>query len=468
VAVSLKPKEMAEKIEKLIKSIFSSPDSKYWAAIAGTGLALSLGIYGYCKRNSSKSIINDERHVYLDLLFAEVSGMIYAPSITTASFYSGDITESSDIQGRVEAIIESNPWLSSEVVGSGKQIKLRYCKEHKKGNSYQEIVVDIDGPNPLNSMNEDTPIDTLTELTREYWVKKGYSCIGKPEPLFKVTVVKFVKMPKKHENNHPKVVRSVLLFSLSHLVGDGYTFYTLFSYLDPKVTIKPLNAVRKLEFPDKIDEVYGKEFQQYLTGWGLVTVIYLMLFGKKPLSVIARIDPQKLRTLKKRYQDENGPHFFVSTNDLITSWFFRTVKASYGMMCINFRNRWPRYTSEDVGNYEGVIMYHEEDYQSPVDIRQSVKEPYRSKTNRIPCTYREYFTANTCVITNWATFYHHLTFPHAQFVYHCPLAHSSDAIVKDMMVIYAPNLNETAVYLLTRSLKSKQQFYEAGKELFME
>ena len=43
---------------------------------------------------------------------------------------------------------------------------------------------------------------------------------------------------------------------------------------------------------------------------------------------------------------------YVSTNDIITSWFFRTRNHDYGMMLVNFRNRICGLTDTDAGNYE--------------------------------------------------------------------------------------------------------------------
>ena len=63
----------------------------------------------------------------------------------------------------------------------------------------------------------------------------------------------------------------------------------------------------------------------------------------------------------------------MSTNDVVSSAFLRATRADLALMAVNFRGRVPEVDESHAGNYENVIQYRPEDYESPPLVRQSVK-----------------------------------------------------------------------------------------------
>jgi len=61
----------------------------------------------------------------------------------------------------------------------------------------------------------------------------------------------------------------------------------------------------------------------------------------------------------------------ITTNDIITSWFFRTCDATIGLMPFMLRNRLPQFNDKDAGNYAMTIPYPRKDYHTPMLIRDS-------------------------------------------------------------------------------------------------
>lgn len=61
----------------------------------------------------------------------------------------------------------------------------------------------------------------------------------------------------------------------------------------------------------------------------------------------------------------------ITTNDIITSWFFRTCDATIGLMPFMLRERMPQFTSNDAGNYAITIPFPRKDYHSPMLIRDA-------------------------------------------------------------------------------------------------
>ena len=77
--------------------------------------------------------------------------------------------------------------------------------------------------------------------------------------------------------------------------------------------------------------------------------------GHSNAQELAAAEAEKAR----KEAEESVP--FVSTNDIVTSWFFQHINASFGLMALNFRNHLPGITDSDAGNYESAITSSESD-----------------------------------------------------------------------------------------------------------
>ena len=83
---------------------------------------------------------------------------------------------------------------------------------------------------------------------------------------------------------------------------------------------------------------------------------------------------------------------FVSTNDALTSWFFREMKCDINVMVANFRSRRPAIldlTEHHAGNYEANVPYFPGDVERPALIRQSILSPenqFRARRAGSPAT----------------------------------------------------------------------------------
>jgi len=112
-------------------------------------------------------------------------------------------------------------------------------------------------------------------------------------------------------------------------------------------------------------------------------------------------------------QEEQVP--FVSSNDVLTSWFFRKMNSDIHLMVANFRSRQPsilNLSEEQVGNYEANLPYFPGDVETPALIRQSIRGAdgeFRAKRSaspetEIPSAWK-LLRNRVSIITNWATFY---------------------------------------------------------------
>jgi len=111
-----------------------------------------------------------------------------------------------------------------------------------------------------------------------------------------------------------------------------------------------------------------------------------------------------MKEMKEKAAKEAGISF-VSTNDVITSWFMNQISCPTGVMSINLRGRLSGHTDLHVGNYENTMFYKKEDYATPALIRHSLTSFRRVVTGDegFP-PWWQVATSSMSIVTNWATF----------------------------------------------------------------
>jgi len=89
--------------------------------------------------------------------------------------------------------------------------------------------MDRDDHNPYNllqvlnlDLNIQTPYPVMASICEAAIVKNGWSSLNKDEKLFKVSII----LDKASRNAF------ALIVSLSHVAGDGASFYSIFQMLD--------------------------------------------------------------------------------------------------------------------------------------------------------------------------------------------------------------------------------------------
>jgi hypothetical protein len=91
----------------------------------------------------------------------------------------------------------------------------------------------------------------------------------------------------------------------------------------------------------------------------------------------------------------------ISTNDIVTCWFYRLVNSTVGLMAYNLRGRVASCGPEDAGSYSCAIPYTAEDYETPALIQQSRTNARRAFADRKenPTTLPSHSSGSTCKYT---------------------------------------------------------------------
>jgi hypothetical protein len=241
-------------------------------------------------------------------------------------------------------------------------------------------------------------------------------------PVWKVTV-----MPCRDDSDNYFAV----LFSLSHVVGDGAVFYRLHRMLcsiDEEVEALKMETIK--EWDRIVQDALGADAVAFtkspaitvkaLMGFIHAKLIRPLLNGQANEELWFLVDNDAMKVEKKRQAAEAGVPF-VSTNDVLTSWFLRESGSSAAFLCVDFRNRLPGATEAHGRNYWGVIVYQREDFASAALVRESLGSLRRTESGTLPTAWDFISKGSLGAATSWASFPSRMELPGCMKEVHCPL-----------------------------------------------
>ena len=342
----------------------------------------------------------DATHSFEPLLDTESSVMYFLcePGITTISFFKGAChSESSKLlKERIKLVCQANPWLAARLV--------RNKKIHKNVLLAVPNVITEEDVNDvyscedlvLSKISSSMDYETMSKSIEESnaLVKMGYSLVGKDMRVAKFTLAKV---------SNDEIA---LIFSLSHAVADGYTYYSILNMLSGGSEIKKLSYSRKHGFlPEMAKAIGEKEHQLMLSPGVALGMMSGMCCGAKARFEARFVDEEKVRKAKEEVKARVGSDdFFCSTNDILTSTFSQAARANLMLMAINLRNRVENAASDDAGNYESVIIYDLSSSATPEAIRQSLSggAPFKRVGGETLPGFFKQLRSRFALITNWA------------------------------------------------------------------
>ena len=302
-----------------------------------------------------------------------------------------------------------------------------------------------------STVSRNMPYSELSSHFDQHVVKTGLCTIDSDETLFKMILVE-IKEKKEY----------ALIVSIGHTIADGYTFYTLYGMLDGSTPVQSLTVERQQSFATTLEEVRGPVFIKWVKSLPvLIGILFNKFIRRRPPGVIYKVNMKYIEEVKKNFQAQlqlqlgADTSVFISTNDIITSWFFHLCQCNLGMMAINLRNRFISYTDTHAGNYETVLWYNRSDYSQPVFIRDSLKV-CRSKSSRVPSVIDSLWL-QFGMISNWSGFYSEVSLGgSSRPVCHMPLTSLHDRVFRDHCNIFHLDKDTLAVFLTCRSVDIEQ------------
>jgi hypothetical protein len=386
-----------------------------------TSTLLCIG-YKLVFASKNEKLLVNEGETVIELLEGEREGMVHAPSINTITFFKGHISDV-DLSLRVNDIVAQNPWLDSKLVTLKNRGGLCAVYNSASPTRFRHFEVNRDV-----SVSTESAYNDIMNKIDPLLVKMGRQSADREEPVFKVCLI---EMKERKE--------CALIVSLSHVIGDGHTFYKIYSMLNPSSKVCSLESTRNRSFMTQLDRVQGPHINNWLrTPTTIIGFILNAVARKAPYMGVFEVNMEAVENMKadvlSRATITAVTPKFLSTNDILTSFFYRIFESDYLMMCLNYRNRIEGFTDGMSGNYESVLVYDPSEAASPVALRESLARG-GSKSGAVPTMWQS-LRSNISASTNWSTFYEEVNFPHANQIIHLPVVKSADAIFRDTLIIF--------------------------------
>jgi len=408
-----------------------------------------------------------QNHVVLNLLPDEKKRHLNTPSISTLTFYKKQFPIE-DLRARLKEIVKINPFLKSRLVTIRDMDAII-----DPTNSVNLAGVCAIYPNTLNdeddsdffrvvkdpSLNSQLPYEDLLRKVSKYDVALGRDAVDRNEPLFRVTLIEI-----------EKGAHHCMMVSLCHTIADGFTFYKIYSMLDHRTPITPIVTERVHAFSSEMAKNLNFGTSLLELPFVLFGSLYNRFVGPPMQARVFAVNSEHVQEQKNKYTRNASTRSFtnsdaptdkpvaigtthspfLSTNDILTSWFFKFSKIEMGFMIANFRNRHSSLNDTHGGNYQGRILFLPPDMQQPEQIRASLQH-FKPTSGATP-TLTKVGRMNLALVTNWATFYTDVEFRGCEQVIHLPVIDLSQVALRQGMVVFQANKGVTGVILWTRGM----------------
>lgn len=321
------------------------------------------------------------------------------PPICSVTFFQGDLAAATlFLQSRLTTVLAKNPWLGGKIAKVGRKLELVYPAESTSTNAIFTVV-----PEPVKNLQITTEYEELMKVCIPLSIGGNGLGNGAKQLKAKSVVSRFVIAPTASANSDKPGF--ALVFSLSHAVADGYTYYEILGMLsdDSLATVRALNPSRKQEYEaEHLSRLVSPKVLKFGASFTFMKAYLAGMVRKPPAKPLAYfVDEGKVNQAKKEHAHITGS--FISTNDIITSHFMTSASPRLGMMAINYRPRCPILDANDAGNYEEILLSDFDGYQTPAAVRASLEADadgaFLGIKNRLPGFWEK---CELAFISSWA------------------------------------------------------------------
>ena len=370
------------------------------SACTAGGVLIYLAMKRYYSRNKWKPPIEDFE--IAQLLPEETNFKLAGePAVAVLSFFDCCESQLSEaeawITARVEQIAAANRWLAGRLVHApdtgnksiaiprllSKQDLSRLLLKHPKNFC------------PSRSMN----LEQLSEYCTKIELPYGTSAHDKEDVLASRFV--FARTPRGF----------CIFFAMSHIVGDGATFYKIFNQLSASGEVRSLEPKRRMDFGEKLKLKVAMDVKKAVMSLSfMVSAMKGYFFGNTVRGFTGFVDVEGVARAKEDAK-RRGAVPFVSTNDILTSTFANAFDADVCCMAINWRGRISGITDNLAGNYESVLLFDGANAATPDHIRKALRHPhFHCRDEPMPPLSRA-LTARYGIITSWVSFSRPINIP---------------------------------------------------------
>lgn len=236
--------------------------------------------------------------------------------------------------------------------------------------------------------------------------------------------------------------------------------------LDKKHEIKPLNCTRELNYLAALKSNIGSSnysFTDTASSFRYNSRTFLSRFLWKRQKTIVHYIDEKVWLKKAKKNGKNG-QVEISTNDCLTSWFFKMCNCSFGVMKVNFRNKLLELNDTSAGNYTNSVLYRPDDFETPYLMRLSLGETHIRRAARVQIgktdtiigtnlpTFMQIQQNNSALASNWYTVSKYITYEGCKQSLHIPIINQKEEPYKNMLLIFQATPSMMGAIIIGRGL----------------
>ena len=346
----------------------------------------------------------------IPLLDSESNSARYDGIISTISRFRGRAPVN-ELTRRFKSILKVNPWITSTLKNQGNNEF--FCE-------YEDVINDISPWFELYDINDllqdDKSIDKLVEmislgedreLMDKLYILPTEDCIDTDAQL-----IKFCLIEDKDKKEF------AIIFSMNHIISDGTSYYNLLNSLSFDEDIIPFNFKRKLEFTR--------------LGFDKNHFSLKTMKENKKHKFVKKVNLELIEKIKKD-TNEILEDEWVSTNDVVSSLFFNSVKSDVSIYPVNARPYIDYLSDIYVGNYIKPVIFKNKREMKAKDIRHAINKIKNDPENNGSCINKNedgYISDNSqtiqsesrAALTSWVQSYKQISLgSECSYVAHYPL-----------------------------------------------
>ncbi|WP_459212156.1 hypothetical protein [Aquimarina rhabdastrellae] len=391
------------------------------------------------------------KETIIPLLKEESSTIIKGENgITTITFYRGDKEQASKaIRSRLHEIVNHNTWLVGRLVKNGKHknLQLAYPSTPISDDIIDRIFFDSPAHIKIGS---ETAYEELFKSAKPAIVEKGGKLVNKQGLVSRLTIV-----PDMHSTGKG----FALIFSISHVVADGYTYYKIFNQLFTDKPVELLEVRRKQDAADRVTEIVGKKsFKFFHSAPFILNLVGGAIFGKKTKSYGFFVEPERINQVKTQIKENSGSGVdYISTNDILSSSFAKVTNSRICIMAVNLRSWIKDIDNDHAGNYAGGLLFDDDTGYQPVNIRKAFQGGLPVPTTAKPLPkFFETLQSRFSLISSWADFQESHELKGCEQLFHLPLYDAKNAFPLDAAVVFKAKPDQLAVIYFTKTVEREK------------
>ena len=384
-------------------------------------------------------------------------GGLLGEGITTVTFFKGDLQNAASfLRERLAQVAAANPWIFGNLVKEkqhGKRCALRFSTKPPA------VTDDVFAVRRF-VLSDDTEYGLFVKRVNASGAKipSGRKLLNKPLPVCKLTLCRAYAVDDVRTTQGETAADAdggfALIFSMSHVVCNGGTYYQLLNMLSADGEVVAMNPTRQEALQDKVYEYMGRKEYAFLNGAAnMCNALRKVFFGKNPKAYCFLVDDAKLSEAKAAAKAKPDAPDRISANDVLTSAYGKVCQSSLLIMACDFKGRIEGTSATDAAQYHAALLLDADGYGSPASIRKALMGPPPLSRAALP-TFWKAQGSRLGLITSWAAL-KSLSIPSCQLTLHTPCEQTSGLVVKaqdDTCIVFNPKPGKLAMLCMTTKL----------------